>query len=96
MAPLTSILGGVIEIQHGRNTNVTSLGVPSTGGVSEHQMIVRETPLLQPLVQALPAGQDVNFRAIHAVASRIMQAAYDGWKNAELARIAPPRHAPPP
>ena len=61
-----------------------------TGGVSEQQMIVRDTQLLQQLVQALPAGQDVNFRAIHEVASRIMQAAYAGWKKAEFATIAPP------
>jgi hypothetical protein len=64
--------------------------------VSAHQRIVRDTQLLQQLVQALPAGQDVNFRAIHEVASRIMQAADDGWKTAELAKIAPPWHAPPP
>jgi hypothetical protein len=32
---------------------------------------------------------DVIFRAIHEVASRIMQAAYDRWKKAELAKIAP-------
>jgi hypothetical protein len=59
-------------------------------------MIVRDTQQLQELIQALPDGHDVNFRAIHEVASRIMQAAYDGWKKAELAKIAPRQHAPPP
>jgi hypothetical protein len=67
-----------------------------TGGASEYQMIVRDTQQLQQLIQALPDGHDVNFRAIHEVASRIMQAAYDGWKKAELAKIAPRQHAPPP
>jgi hypothetical protein len=50
----------------------------STGGVSAPERIVRDTQLLPLLVQALPAGQDVTFRAIHAVASWIMQAADDG------------------
>lgn len=58
-------------------------------------MIVRDTKQLQQLVQALPDGQDVNVRAIHEVASRIMQAAYAGRKKAERAKIAPIRHDPP-
>jgi hypothetical protein len=66
-----------------------------TSGASEHQMIVRDTQQVQQLVQALPDGQDVNFRAIHEVASRITQAAYEGWKKAKLAKIAPTRHDPP-
>jgi hypothetical protein len=66
------------------------------GGASAHQRIIREAQQLQHLVQALPDGYDVNFRAMHKVASRIMQAAYNGWKTAVLARIAPTRHAPPP
>jgi hypothetical protein len=37
----------------------------------------------------------VNFRAIHEVASRIMQTAYEGWKKAELGKIAPTRIDPP-
>ena len=61
------------------------------GGASAPQRIIRETPQLQHLVQALSDGHDANFRAIHAVASRIMQAASDGWKTAELAKIAPTR-----
>jgi hypothetical protein len=65
------------------------------GGASAPQRIVRETQQLQQLVQALSDGQDVNFCAIHEVASRIMQAAYDGWKKAELAKIAPTRHVSP-
>jgi hypothetical protein len=67
-----------------------------TDDASEHQRIIRDTQQLQHLVQALSNGPDVNFRAIHEVASRIMQAAYDGWKKAELAKIAPGRDASQP
>jgi hypothetical protein len=44
---------------------------------------------LQALVTAMQAGTPVDFRAIHDVASRITQAAYEGWKKAALAQIAP-------
>jgi restriction endonuclease len=67
-----------------------------TDDASEHQRIIRDTQQLRHLVQALSNGPNVNFRAIHEVASRIMQAAYDEWKKAELAKIALTRHQPAP
>jgi hypothetical protein len=60
-----------------------------TGSASAHQLIIRETQQLQRLVQALSDGGDANFRAIHEVASRIMQVVYEGWKTADLAKIPP-------
>jgi hypothetical protein len=60
-----------------------------TSSASAHQLIIRGPQQLQRLVQALSDGEDANFRAIHEVASRIMQAAYDGWKTAEPAKIPP-------
>jgi hypothetical protein len=60
-----------------------------TDGAAERQAIVRATEQLQALVTAMQAGTPVDFRAIHDVASRIPQAAYEGWKKAALAQLAP-------
>ena len=60
-----------------------------TDGAAERQAIMRNTEQLQALVTAMQAGTPVDFRAIHDVASRITQAAYEGWKKAALAQIAP-------
>jgi hypothetical protein len=57
----------------------------STTTEAEQQRIVRELVQLQALVTATP----LDFRAIHAVASRLTQAAYEGWKKEALAMIAP-------
>jgi hypothetical protein len=56
---------------------------------AEQQLIVRELAQLQALVTAIPPGTPLDFRAIHAVASRLTQAAYEGWKKEALAAIAP-------
>ena len=60
-----------------------------TDGAAERQAIMRNTEQLQALVTAMQAGTPVDFRAIHDVASRITQAAYEGWKKAALAQTAP-------
>lgn len=60
-----------------------------TDGAAERQAIVRDTEQLQALVTTMQAGQSVDFRAIHQVASRITQAAYEGWKKVALAQTAP-------
>ena len=60
------------------------------GGASAPQRIIRETPQLQHLVQALSDGHDANFRAIHAVASRIMQAASTGGRRPSSPRSPRP------
>jgi hypothetical protein len=44
---------------------------------------------LQALVAATPQSTPVDFRAIHAGASRVTQAAYEGWKKAALVAVAP-------
>jgi len=51
--------------------------------------MVRNTEQLQALVTAMQAGTPVDFRTIHDVASRIIHGAYEGWKKAVLAQIAP-------
>src|SRR5262249_35500752 len=66
----------------------------TTDGAAERQAILRETERLQALVMALQAGTPVGFRAIHAVAQRLTQAAYRGWTKAVLAQITP--RTPPP
>jgi hypothetical protein len=92
-APVTG--GGHRAAMTGRGGRMSPTEGP-TGGASAQQRIIRATQQLRHLVQALADGQDADFRAIHEVASRIMEAAYDGWKTAELAKIAPPRLDPPP
>ena len=56
---------------------------------AEQQLIVRELAQLQALVTVTSQGTPLDFRAIHAVASRLTQAAYEGWKKETLAAIAP-------
>jgi hypothetical protein len=60
-----------------------------TDGAAERQAIVRATEQLQTLVTVIQTGKPVDFRAIHDVASRITQAAYEGWKKAAPAQLAP-------
>jgi hypothetical protein len=60
-----------------------------TNGTAERQAIVRDTEQLQALVTAKQAREPVDFRAIHQVASRMTQAAYESWKKAALAQTAP-------
>jgi hypothetical protein len=55
---------------------------------AEQQCIIRELAQLQALVTAIPPGTPLDFRAIHAVASRLTQAAYEGWKQEALAATA--------
>ena len=61
---------------------------PMTTAAERHR-IERELAALQALVTAIPPGGSLNFRAIHAVASRLTQAAYEGWKKEALAATAP-------
>ncbi len=65
-----------------------------TDGAAERQAMVRDSEQVQALVTAMQAGTPVDFRAIHDVASRMTQAAFEGWKKAALAQIAP-RATPP-
>ena len=60
-----------------------------TDGATERQAMVRNTEQLQALVTAMQAGTPVDFRTFHDVASRIIHGAYEGWKKAVLAQIAP-------
>jgi hypothetical protein len=60
-----------------------------TDGAAERQAIVCATEPLQAQVTAMQAGNPVDFRAIHDVASRMTQAAYERWKKAALAQLAP-------
>lgn len=43
-----------------------------TDGAAERQAIVRDTEQLQALVTAMQAGQSLDFRAIHQVASWVV------------------------
>jgi hypothetical protein len=40
---------------------------------------MREQTQLQAPVTGIPPGTPLDFRAIHAVANRLTQAAYEGW-----------------
>ena len=60
----------------------------STTTEDKQQCIVRELAHLQALVAATPQDAPFDFRAIHAVASRLTQAAYEGWKQEALAATA--------
>jgi len=55
---------------------------------AEQQRIRRELTQLQALVTEIPPGTPLDFRAIHTVASRLTQAAYEGWKQEALAATA--------
>jgi len=60
----------------------------STTTDAEQQRLVRELAQLQALVTATPLGIPLDFRAIHTVASRLTQAAYEGWEKEALAATA--------
>ena len=60
-----------------------------TVAAAERQRIERELAALHALVTAIPPDTPLDFRAVHAAATRLTQAAYEGWKNAALASITP-------
>jgi len=55
---------------------------------AEPQRIRHERTQGQALVAGIPPGSPLDFRAIHTVASRLTQAAYEGWKQEALAATA--------
>ena len=59
-----------------------------TGGGAELQAILRYTEQLRQLVEAMQQEGKVDFRTIHEVASRLTSAAYEGWKKAEMEKMA--------
>jgi hypothetical protein len=56
---------------------------------AERQRIERELAELHALVAVVSPDTPLDFRAIHAAATRLTRAAYEGWKKAALAAIAP-------
>jgi hypothetical protein len=49
---------------------------------------MRELTQLQAPVTGIPQGTPLDFRAIRVVASRLTQAAYEGWKKEARAGVA--------
>jgi hypothetical protein len=65
----------------------------ATVTAAERQRIERGLAELGALVTATPQHTPLDFRAIHAVATRLTQATYKGWKKEALAAIAPKPHS---
>ena len=55
----------------------------------ERQRIACALAELHTVVTAMPQDTPLDFLAVHAAATRLTQAAYEGWKKAALAAVAP-------